>query len=289
MTAARAGKLSLALTIAAVLAATGDAHAQTFTFASQNALHLGWGSNKTLKYQYFKAMFGQYDVILIQELMPKYTLVVVPADGDVVNPGTYTWEKSDAAGTGGYNEQYGFLVKNVTTTPVDKKVVYGGGGFSRPPAGILLQTGANATWTWLVNFHAVFGRSVTLRQAEAKAMATVYQLLALQTDSQGKTHNRILICGDWNLPTSDTDSYAPLMKLVDNIQPTGPSSLTPQGAPSSEYDHCAWNSTAFSGNTVSVSLCAPQDTTPYCGTGGPPYAAFRSNVSDHLGIIGSVK
>jgi hypothetical protein len=281
MMAARAGTLLPALTIAAVLAATVTAKAQV-SILSQNALHLGWGQNKTAKYAFFKGLFAQYDIILIQEMMPKYATVT----GDPVKPTGYNWQVSGSLGPSGYLEQYGFLLKSTLTvdnTKAGTVVTYPYAGFSRPPTGILVQTGkTNTEWTWFVNYHAVFGRHVSLRQAEVKAMAAVYDYFTKVADSQGNFHNRIIICGDWNLPTDDT-AYKALAALANDGVPKAATSLTPQGQASSAYDHCFWNETAI-GTIPTPQICSPVVSSNSCTGGTAPFADFRKNISDHLGI-----
>src|SRR5262249_44851166 len=133
-----------------------------------------------------------------------------------------------------------------------------------------------------VDYHAVFGRHVSLRQAEVKVMANVYQYFGAVLDSQGNAHNRIIMCGDWNLPADDP-AYQPLAKLVDTISPTLATSLTPQGAPTSAYDHCVWNSKAI-GTIPTPQICSPLVSSNSCTGGTSPFSDFRKNISDHLGI-----
>jgi hypothetical protein len=281
MMAAGAGRLWLACAIAGVLAASGPAQAQV-SILSQNALHLGWGQNKTAKYTFFQGLFAQYDIILLQELMPKYATVT----GDPVKPAGYNWHVSNSLGPSGYLELYGFLVKSTLTvdnTKAGTVVTYPYAGFSRPPTGILVQTGkTNAEWTWFVNYHAVFGRHVSLRQAEVKNMAAVYQYFAGVQDSQGNTHDRIIMCGDWNLPTDDT-AYKALAVLTNDGVPKAATSLTPQGQASSAYDHCFWNETAI-GTIPTPQICSPVVSSNSCTGGTAPFSDFRKNISDHLGI-----
>jgi len=283
----RAPTLTAALAGAGLLTWASTAYAQ-FTFLSQNSLHLGWGQKN---YDYLRELFANFDVILVQELMPKYATINDPANPNKAKnaKNVYVPLQSEALGPRIYRERYGFFVSDaveidgkpnqqVVQHPNNLKV-----RFSRPPAGILVRKNSNAPWTWLVNYHAIYGRHIGLRRGEAEAMAEVYTYFLGQRDSQGNTHNRVLMCGDWNLPATD-QAYGPLLNVVNRIEPDEPSSLTPAGLPSSAYDHCAWNNNNLA---VNLGLCRPDNAG--CSSTQTSFPTFRQTVSDHLGITGVIQ
>ena len=145
----------LAATVAALLAASPLA-AQQFTLASLNCLHLGWGPEQYQgdKQNILKELFAGFDVVILQEVMAQANL-------SFVTPGFFAFQVTPVLGPGSYKEAYGFIYKTgfssglPITTPV--------AGFSRPPSGILL--GANGQWTWIVDYHAVYGRSISVRRS----------------------------------------------------------------------------------------------------------------------------
>jgi hypothetical protein len=264
---------ALALMVAAPL------HGATFTLCSQNTLHLGYKSSTKTKVDTLKAEFNQCDITLLQEVMrdaltPTGALRKVTPD-----PGIgFTWNVpyTEVIGKTTYKESYSFIVKstfNIATT--------GKGGFlihfplaslaqkfSRPPASILVQTGT--TWTWLTNFHAIFGDYQYERENEVKAMALVADELG-KKNVGGQTYSRIIIGGDWNLNAKNS-AYDDLVKKRGfTVEPNTQTSLTTTGSPSQPYDHFAWSGGMVVKNTTVITPTTSQ-------------TWWRANVSDHMGI-----
>lgn len=244
------------------------AHAATFSLLSQNCLHLGWGANPN-KAVGLQTEFGlvPFDVILLQEVMAGAN---VAAFIDPNQVGNYTIRVSGLKGSTGYKEAYAFIVHNNIPSSVVVDYPDPNGDFSRPPSGVLLQTGGN--WTWVVDYHAVFGRRKAVRVAEVQAMSGVYQWFQGFL-AQGVAYPRVIIGGDWNLPGTDA-AFGPLLGLTGTmtLAPDTATSLKRNGGLSQRYDHFVWDTNHITVNNPSV---VP-------GVNGNAW--WRANVSDHLGI-----
>jgi len=268
-----------------VIVAHQSASAQ-FTLLSQNTLHLGWGKDpyQATKNAYlFNTVIGNpanFDVVILQEVMHQADLAALATN---FLPGTYTVVQTAPLGPGSYKETYGFLVRvpaggnaccNIVQTPTGQNyAVYGGGGFSRPPSGVLVQSPTNTTW--VINYHAMFG-AVGARRTEVSKVATVIpQFQALTMGNPGQQYPRYIVGGDWNFPATDAAFTHINNTLGGNIsiQPTGLTSLKPKGVGlSMSYDHFLWDTTIVTCNTP---LVMPDN-------GSLP--TFRLTFSDHLGV-----
>ena len=249
--------------LAAGLAASPTA---AFSLASQNCLHLGWGQEvpQQNKKDILQKLFTNFDVVVLQEVMAQANLANV-------TPGNHTFIVTAPQGPGTYKEAYGFLLrKSLTTASTMTSTVP---GFSRPPVGILLQAGGN--WTWVIDYHAVYGHSIAMRRAEVSRIQLVYQ--GFQTTVvNGQIFPRAVIGGDWNLAANDqTFQNFILGGWPINVQPTNRTSLKRNGGPSQPYDHFLWDPTAVV--VTNWTLIPVPD---------PPGSdlAWREQVSDHLGI-----
>ncbi|MEM7498714.1 MAG: hypothetical protein AAF371_12065, partial [Pseudomonadota bacterium] len=159
--------------VLALLGIAGPVWAQTFSLTSQNTLHLGWGQQnyQNAKYNYFNGNFAAYDVIAMQEVMTQ-------VNAGLITPGNHTWYLSALKGSSNYQESYAFLVKNpgaggfnvAGNAIIDYPDL--ANNFSRPPSGILVQSGMN--WTWIIDYHAIFGKRKSQRQTEVANVAQVF-------------------------------------------------------------------------------------------------------------------
>lgn len=234
--------------------------ARAFDLASLNCLHLGWGKQdyQTDKNKMLKGFFEKSNapVIVLQEVMAQANI------GDVA-PGTHVFTFTPLQGPGTYKEAYAFLYKSgmnvssvtITTVP----------GFSRPPAGVAISEGG--TCTWVVNYHAIFGRSITQRREEAKLIPRVINEFA-QKNSRCQ---RVVIAGDWNLPVNEVATAS--RTNVNDIQPNTRTSLKKNGELSQSYDHFL----AANGVTLNnVEVVGQQNQ--------QERQQWRKSVSDHLPI-----
>jgi endonuclease/exonuclease/phosphatase family metal-dependent hydrolase len=262
----RSGRRRLALALALSLMMTAPLAAQTMV-VSQNCLHLGWGQKTVSKTNGIGAasLNVNADVIVLQEVMPKGGYnglgAIVTKMGGI---GTYTAQVGAPYGKGSYREMYGFITRKTFNAGAPVGAPTNAGSFSRPPNGVVVTVPTTAKQFWAINYHAVFGKSIGIRQAEVRVMA---QAAAGFISAQNLP---VVIGGDWNLPTTD-GAFQPLKTAGFLLNPNDLSSLNPKGARSSAYDHFAWGNTA----TVANPKLLPALMTDQ---------AWRTNVSDHLGI-----
>lgn len=275
----------------ALLLFAGSANAQ-FTLFSQNALHLGWGKDQyqTAKNTYFTqcivslggcaASPNTPDVAIVQEVMKGNTLTTL-------YPGTYEVYVSDLQGHSSYVEAYAFLVRvptttntccSITRTPANQVLVkYTGGGFSRPPIGLVVNQAGKESW--IIDYHAVFGQ-VGARRTEVGKMGTaVAAFRAVQMGSTPHAIPAFVVGGDWNFPATDS-AFTTIENGIGvpiSVEPTGLTSLKPKGVGlSSAYDHFVWPPSLITGtNPTVVNNPLPGNIT---------LPNFRNNFSDHLGI-----
>ncbi len=267
-----------ALVLAALVAwVAAPVSAATLTITSQNCLHLGWAStaNKTTA---LTAAFAHSDIVLLQEVMAQANVASVAGA-----PGTFTilpvaqapWPVGALKGSSSYKEAYVFMVRSGLTVSPVLDYPDPNNDFSRPPSGILVKTGADATW--FVDYHAVFGKSKRTRQAEVARMADVYTWYQGRVVN-GHTYPRVVIGGDWNLPVEDP-AFGPLEAAGTDMyfDPQTPTSLKSNGGLSSPYDHFVWDE-----GLLDMGDCEVVNPT----TINPTYTRqyWRDYVSDHLGI-----
>ena len=275
----------IALAALLVLAAHQSASAQ-FTVLSQNTLHLGWGRNQVNKNAYmFNNVIGappNFDVVILQEVMQQANLATIT--NQFLLPGTYTVVQTAALGPGNYKETYGFLVRvpaggnaccNIIPKPTGQNYhTYTGGGFSRPPSGVLVQGALNVTW--VINYHAMFGAVGARRTEVSRVAAVIPQFQALNMGNPAQQYPRYVVGGDWNFPANDQAFLNINNSLGGNLMigPTALTSIKPRGVGmSSSYDHFLWNTTLVTCNNAAVM--------PIPGGNLP---AFRLTFSDHLGV-----
>lgn len=260
-----------ALLALALLAFRGTAPGQPlFTLASQNCLHLGQGRQpyQQNKEPILSGVFANFDVVVLQEVMAQ-------ANVGNVTPGTHYYIATPVQGPTTYKEAYAFLINNaIPVVPANSYAVTGTAGFARPPAGVLVVIGG--VCTWVVDYHAVYGRSIGVRRAEVNRIPQVYQGFQ-GTVVNGATCDRVVIGGDWNLAANDPV----FQNFITNgwaigVQPVAKTSLKRNGGLSQPYDHFLWD-TATTVNVVNP-LVIPVPTPP-----GTPQG-WRNQVSDHLGI-----
>ena len=278
----------IALAALVVIVAHQSASAQ-FTVLSQNTLHLGWGKvpYQTNKNAYlFNTVIRTnpnppvFDVVILQEVMQQANLAALSQQ---FLPGAYTVVQTPALGPGNYKETYGFLVRvaaqgytccNIIPKPTGQTYhTYTGGGFSRPPSGVLVQSANNTTW--VINYHAMFGAVGARRTEVSKVALAVPQFQALPMGNPANQYPRYVVGGDWNFPISDQVFAYINGQLGGNLngQPTGLTSIKPRGVGlSSSYDHFLWDTTRV--------VCANPLVMPDNGS----LPTFRTTFSDHLGV-----
>jgi hypothetical protein len=259
-------------TIVVVCLAAVPSYAAELKVSSQNCLHLSDSAKGATKRATIKTQDGNYGVNLLQEVMKSADLSTVTPTPTV---GSYKVQASPLKGKSSYKEKYAVIYdSSYTAVTADTMENYPGAStFARPPAGSMLKVGTN--YVWFVDFHAVWGKSVTERRNEATAMATVYNYYAGLTVGINKT-DRIVMAGDWNLGTGDAGFNA--LKKINTgnmlVEPSVKTSLTKAGQPSESYDHFVANKGVL---TIGSCLLTPLPT-------GKNDKWWRDNVSDHRGV-----
>jgi hypothetical protein len=258
--------------LAVCLAAGIPLYAADLNVSSQNCLHLSDRVKGATKRATIKAQDAKYGVNLLQEVMKS-------ADLSTVTPtvGTYKVQASPLKGKSSYKEKYAVIYSSsytaVTADTMENYPTPGANAFARPPAGSLLKVGTN--YIWFIDFHAIWGSSVSQRRNEATAMATVYNYYVALTVGTTKS-DKIVMAGDWNLGTGDA-GFAALKKINTGkmlVEPSDKTSLTKQGKPSESYDHFVANK-----GVLTIGSCV---LTPL--PGGKNDKWWRDNVSDHRGV-----
>ena len=274
-----------------------------FTLFSQNTLHFGWGRNPyyTNKNTYMTTCVvisaaavncPTWDVAILQEVMNGNQLnsgnpVLYPQPPA---PGAYQVILTGYQGKTTYREAYAFLVRQPTNAGDCCTIVATNGGnqnfsiytnniFSRPPAGIVVAE--HGRETWVIDYHAVFG-NVNTRRAEVSAMGNaIVAFQQLSMGNPGHAVTRFIVGGDWNFPANDQafTNVANNAGVALSVQPTGLTSLNPNGVLSSAYDHFVWNPALVT--LANWAIVAPP--------GGRTNQQFRTTFSDHLGISVSVQ
>ncbi|HET9638390.1 MAG TPA: hypothetical protein VFP12_04210 [Allosphingosinicella sp.] len=254
----------------------------TFTVQTQNVLRFGHGRRLATQCTAIDTLAPQVDFIVMQEVMAAGYPCEAAYNNKGVNgarPVNFSYRPSGYKGQSSYVEYYGILYRTaaaggrtVTVAYLDQNDNLGTyANFARPPYGARFRVTDTATNqacnVWIVDFHAVFGKTIAGRRAEAEAMETVYNNL------RGLNNGAVLIVGDWNLDAVDdafdwVDSVANQASIDPNVQ----TSLTRAGLPSSEYDHAV----SQKGPPMSVAQI-----TTYPAS---PYVTWRNDVSDHLGV-----
>jgi endonuclease/exonuclease/phosphatase family metal-dependent hydrolase len=250
------------------------AHAD-FCMLTQNALRLGHGREdvQDAKREGLRRIFRDYDVVVLQEVME-------PDEPARVAPAGFEVSVSAAKGRGSYREHYAVLTRRGSLRVLAAaEYPDAAGAFARPPFGVAVEE-RDGSRTWLVDFHAVFGKGgAAPRRQEVAAMADVLAHYTAHPLPDGSTVERVVVAGDWNLAADDVAfddlrAVDPTLVAAPNIS----SSLNAEGRFVSPYDHFLW-----SRDHVAVHHAAePRD------TGGFAPEDFRATLSDHAGIAGYV-
>ncbi|HVR10619.1 MAG TPA: endonuclease/exonuclease/phosphatase family protein [Thermoanaerobaculia bacterium] len=257
----------------ALFGLAAESRAQLFTLASQNALHLGWGqpAYQQNKETILKQLFNSLDVIVVQEVMAQ-------ANVANVTPGSHYFIVTPVQGPSSYREAYAFLVRStIPVAPAGGYTISTIPGYARPPAGVLI--GPGGTCNWVVDYHAVFGRSISVRRAEVAHTRQVYQGFQA-TVVNGHTCSRVVMAGDWNLGANDPTFQTLAVGWPIQVAPNVPTSLKRNGGPSEPYDHFLWDTSVL---TINSPLVIPVPNPPGSTLG------WRNQVSDHLGIACQVQ
>lgn len=300
-----------ALLLLLLMAVTLNARAD-FVLLSQNALHLGYNSKSVANYVtnkvgYLKAnIIPVADITLFQEVMKQTD----PSDFKWnALPTTYEFWPQTATqnfwpnlkGLNRYKEAYMTVAKTnkidiLCYGSLDNTVMqnYGKGvKLIRPPDVMLIRSKGSANITWILNYHAIFGKNKQQRLDEAEGIEAYIRTYLTQTapaatpfgcaTALNVASNRVVIGGDWNLSQSEVTLKFPTTHYNVYIDDNTKTSLTSDGTKSSNYDHFVATTTVTLSSPV---VFAPQSSVfPACPAGKTGlYCGFRVYVSDHLGI-----
>jgi hypothetical protein len=255
----------LIVAILTVGLATWYLEGQNFDLLSQNCLHLGWG-NYPNKAPSILAEAQAAPVTVLQEVMNTTVPVL-----NGVTPGGYNAIPSPLKGGGWYKEAYVFVVDPNLNPSAIADYPDPNAYFSRPPSGIRV-TPVGGNELWVIDYHAVFGRNAGVRRTEVGHMPTAVTWFQQQTIPNV---TRMVIGGDWNIGATD-QGFNNLTGAGFTITPNVLTSLKRNGGPSQPYDHFAYHTADTGVNGAAV--VGPLN-------GGP---WWRANVSDHVGISGTV-
>jgi len=243
-------------------------YGQAFTLISQNCLHLGWAVQKyPQKSPTFLANAALGQVTVFQEVMD-----VSGATTGPVTPGNYLPLVSGLKGASTYREGYLFVVDQNLAPSAVFDYPDPNANFSRSPSGIRVTPTGGGVELWVLDYHAVFGKNAGVRRAEVGAMPAVVTWFNGLTNPQV---TRMVIGGDWNLGSGDV-GFGALTGAGFTVVPNFDTSLKRNGGLSQPYDHFAYH-TADTG-VGAVAIVNP--------AGGNAW--WRANISDHLGIQGTV-
>jgi endonuclease/exonuclease/phosphatase family metal-dependent hydrolase len=285
----RVHRLLCALALAGALLPAAAA-AQTFTILSQNMLRFGHGSRLANQCAAITTASATVDIIVLQEVMqPGYPCLTAnnKKGVNVPIPTDFAYVTSGWKGRTSYIEYYGILYRTKArnnmqiTLSAQDDALSTTASFMRPPYAALFEvkntTNNKACSVWVVDIHSIFGKAVSDRQGEAKAMKAVYLNL------MAKKNGSVIVAGDWNLPATDT-AFSWVASNGATIQPDVLTSLTAAGAPSSAYDH-AVNTSAKTAPSVTISQTSSGKWT-YTGAYSLPN--WRKDISDHMGVLADV-
>lgn len=286
-----AKRTSFALALAGALLPTA-ATAQSFTILTQNVLRFGHGSRLQNQCNAITAASATVDIIVLQEVMTNGYPCLAGNNNKGVNtpvPPNFQYLTSAAKGRSSYKEYYGILYRTNQRNNMEIQRVQEDDNlsttatFMRPPYGVLFKVTDKSTSTpkscnvWVVDIHSIFGKTLAGRQAEAAAMRAIYLNL------RGRANDAVIVAGDWNLAANDATGFGWVAGNTATIQPNVLTSLTTTGAPSSAYDHAI---NTFQTTAPSITISQTGGTWTYTGAYTMPQ--WRTNVSDHMGVIGNV-
>jgi hypothetical protein len=225
---------------------------------------------KQAKRQAFRTIFLGYDVVNLQEVMS-------PDEPEHLAPAGYSATVSAAKGSSSYREYYALLTRDGVVTVLDRADYPDEAGiFARPPFGVAVEDGKGRYW--LVDIHTVFGKGGPApRRQEVTAMAEVTRWYAERPLPDGSRVERVVVAGDWNLPTTD-EAFGELAQANWLAAPNVTSSISARGIFASAYDHFLWNRAHMTIHFAEE----PRD------IGEQALAAYRETVSDHAGVAGYV-
>lgn len=184
------------------LSLVGVASAET-RVASWNIRNLGWDNGKD--YAALAEVGRYFDLISVQEVMSEEGIARFQAALEA-RTGT-SWDRlcSHLIGRGSYREMYCFTWREDAVSWIEGAVVYTDDRdiFSREPFSAVFETHDRVRFV-ATGVHSIYGDSVDLREAEARALRSYHDWLRASFPGLP-----VLLMGDFNLPPTNP-AWAPM-------------------------------------------------------------------------------
>jgi len=193
---------SLLLPLLVALSLSGVASAET-RVASWNIRNLGWDNGKDFA---ALAEVGRYfDLISVQEVMSEDGISRLEAALEARTGASWDRLCSHLIGRGSYREMYCFTWREDAVSWIEGAVVYTDDRdiFSREPFSAVFETHDRVRFV-ATGVHSIYGDSVDLREAEARALRSYHDWLRASFPGLP-----VLLMGDFNLPPTNP-AWAPM-------------------------------------------------------------------------------
>ena len=188
--------LLVILTSLFLLLSPGFSLAGELRIASWNIQNLGWGENKS--YPALARVASQFDILAIQEVMSADAIEQLQAR--LTGKTGVEWQTlySHRLGRSTYREKYAFLWRTDMVEYLDGAVVYIDAAdlFAREPFSARFRARESGEDFVLANVHITYGRRVSDRTPEIKALTDYWHWLA---EIYPETARRRILLGDFNL------------------------------------------------------------------------------------------
>ena len=187
--------------------------------ASWNIQNLGWNNNKN--YVALGVIGAHFDFIAVQEVMNEEG---IKGFRNALEAETGTaWLKtcSHLVGRGSYQEMYCFIWKEDSFTLEGGETVFFDNRdvFAREPYSAVFKSATGFRFV-ATSIHAIYGRNVAQRQAEAQALREYYDWLAQEFPDAP-----VFLIGDFNLAPTNP-AWAPLGEVMHPLIQEGATTIS---------------------------------------------------------------
>lgn len=201
------------------------------TIASWNIRNLGWDNGKD--YAALGEVGALFDLIAVQEVMSEEGIARFEA-GLEAHTGT-EWDRlcSHLIGRGSYREMYCFVWRGDRVSWVGGTAVYLDDRdlFAREPFSAIFETRDEIAFV-ATSVHAIYGDSVAVREAEARALRSYHDWLRASFPGLP-----VLLMGDFNLPPTNP-AWAPMGEVAYPLIQEGATTIsTIEGRFANLYDN----------------------------------------------------
>jgi endonuclease/exonuclease/phosphatase family metal-dependent hydrolase len=256
--------------LSALVLMTSPALADTYV-ASWNVEHLGWDNGKDL--DKVASIASAFDLIALQEVMDDAAVDDLVQRMEYLTGDDWQSMSSEAVGRGSYKEHYSFVWNTAEVRWVDGATVYidDADVFARDPFSMRFETAEGYRFV-LASIHSIYGDSVKVREAEARALASYRQYL-----DESFPGSPVYIVGDFNLPPTN-EAWSSLANMAYPLIQEGASTLSPKdGRYANLYDNI-W---APAGTPIPVEYAGILE---YPAQLGLTHEQSRDMVSDHAPV-----